>query len=73
MNDKIRIIIAIGLIVVGIIGLCIHINEYRKDHHEALKNEFLYFIIEFPFAGFIFPLGLIVIGIGWLYYLLSKM
>lgn len=73
MNDMTKITIAVGLIIIGIVGLCIHINEYRKDEHTALKYEFLDFFFVFPFAGFIFPLALIIIGVGWLHYLLKSM
>ncbi len=72
MTDEMKIIIAVALITCGILLFVFHIYEYKEDRNKALLFEILDSIVFAPLIDFLFPLGLIAMGIGWLVYLLSS-
>jgi uncharacterized membrane protein YGL010W len=72
MSDKTKIIIAVVLILSGILLFAIRIYEYKKDRKKAVLDEIVDSLVFFPLIDFLFPLGMIAIGIGWVVYLFKS-
>ncbi|RJQ38528.1 MAG: hypothetical protein C4550_06710 [Nitrospiraceae bacterium] len=67
----IKIIVATLLLAYGIFSFVLRVKKYRKNFHNAIKEDLIDSFFFLP--GIIFELLLILIGIAWLIYLLSHL
>jgi hypothetical protein len=71
MNFEIKLIVAIFLIIAGTLSAFQKVRQYRNDPERALSEDLLDLIIFF-LPQLIFSVILLLIGVGWLYYLLTS-